>query len=472
MGIEAMMRDPALRCRICFGVLLVWSIGACSVEDGVLGRVRGAPGGNIGPDAGLAGSAGTGASLPSYCSPTSPSVAMAGADGYSTCTGRIAAATFNNALCTCNGVQLRQGLTTVGFDSVQGAHVPGQVDESGAAVAINGTYQTVAGYTDVGGSLSIAGVEDVSFVGYLATRGDLRVAGNVDVAGYASVARNAWLGGSYTGWGPFTVTGELHHAQSVLAFPLSAGSEVTEAVTVSKPCPCEAEVLWPIGQLVESAKQQNDNLLYQIDGQALSSVAGEALLALPCGKFYLSQIDGSGNVTIRVSGMSALFIEGSVRLNGNLQIELEPGAELDTFIQGTLAVTGAMTLGAQERPAASRIFVAGAEDIALTSPFVGNLYAPNARVFALSRLDVYGSVFVRDFAGDSTVRIVFDRAVYDADRSCAEGGLAPGPCSPCGTCTGGTACVDGTCTYCREDNDCCSQTVCDSGRCLPLLEFR
>lgn len=470
-----------LRCTLCVGALSVGALGSCSVEDAVLGHVRGAPGGNPGSETGIdgggvgnaghAGTAGSGATLPSACPSTSPSVTMPGITGYSTCTARIAAATFNNALCTCNGVQLRQGLTTVGFDSIHGAYVPG-LDDSGAAVGINGTYQTVAGSTDIGGSLSIAGTEDVHFVGYLATLGDLRVAGNVEVAGYASVARNAWLGGSFTGLGPLTVIGELHHAQGVSALPLMTGPEVLEAVTISKPCPCEAAELVPIEQLVNAAKQRNDNQQYQIDENALGAINGDVQLLLPCGKFYLSQITGTGNVVIRVDGLVALFIDGSINLNGNLQVELASGAELDLFFGGNVAVTGAMNLGDQARPAASRIFIAGTEDIALTSPLTGNLYAPHARVFSLSRIDVYGSIFARDFAGDNVAKIVFDRAVYEADAHCAEGRPPPGTCTLCGVCTGGTACVDGSCTYCRDDYDCCSQTVCDSGRCSPLLELR
>ncbi|MGE5784434.1 MAG: hypothetical protein ACM3ZE_07575, partial [Myxococcales bacterium] len=388
-----MKPNQSLRCRICLGALVAGFIGACSVEDGVLGRVYGAPGGGTGINGGAAGAAGAAVSRPGYCSPTSPSVTMPGVNGYSTCTGRIAAATFNNALCTCNGVQLRQGLTTVGFDSVEGAYVPGQGDDSGAAVGINGAYATIAGYTDVGGSLSIAGTDEVNFVGYLVTRGDLRVAGNVEVAGYTSVARNAWLGGSFTGWGPFTVTGELHHAQAVSAFPLSAPADRLEPVTIFNPCPCEPEQLRPIEQLVETSQQQNDNLAYGIDVQSLTAVSSDAQLALPCGKFYLSQISGTGNVVVRVGGMTALFIDGSISLNGSLQIELAPGAEIDIFVKGSLAVAGSITLGTQERPAASRLFVAGADDIVLNSPFVGNLYAPRARVLATGRLDVYGSIF-------------------------------------------------------------------------------
>ena len=50
-------------------------------------------------------------------------------------------------------------------------------------------------------------------------------------------------------------------------------------------------------------------------------------------------------------------------------------------------------------PAATRIYVAGSEDIVLVgaSAFVGNVYAPNAKLTAPGYLRAYGSFFVRDF---------------------------------------------------------------------------
>lgn len=472
-----MTTRPNARSRISFdarfgvGLAGVLCVGlACSVEDGILGGLRGTTSGGAGWDSANAGAPSEGQSESSECALTSPNVKLPGSDSqppYATCTGRIAAATFNNALCVCNDVELGDYLKTRGFDSSQGEYVVGQTEDGGAAVGINGTYKTLAGYTDVGGSLSIGGPTDVRFIGYLTTRGDFRSAGNVTVAGAAAIARNAWLSGSYVGLGPFEVKGELHHAKAVVAVPTSAASDYLESVSVSAPCPCNLGETVRIDQLVEQAATTNDNVAHSIQPDVLASVQGSAELVLPCGRFYLSEIAGSGIVVIRAKGMTALFVEGSIALAGELQIDVAPGAELDVFVRGNVSTLAPMTLSTEQRPAATRLFVAGSDDINLYSPFIGNLYAPNGRVMALGALTVYGSIFARAFLGATYASFIYDRAVYEAGRNCM---AEPMPtCSVCGTCTGGTACVEGTCGPCRADADCCGQSVCANGACAPLM---
>lgn len=446
---------------------------ACSVQDGVLGGLRAGSAGSVGLQ-GVAGAEAGGArsadSFPAAdCSLTSPRITLTGDEAeFDTCTGRIAAWTFSNALCVCGEVQIGDFLKTQGFDSTQGEYVTDQSD-GGAAVGINGEYDTLAGYTDVGGSLSIAGSSDLRIVGYLATRGDLRLAGNVTVAGSASIARNAWFSGSYVGVGPLSVSGELHHARTVLAVPVSSVNDSLEPVSIAAPCPCNPEQLVRIDQLVDQVRLDNDNGAHAIDSSALAAVSGEAELSLPCGRFYLSKIEGFGRVVLRANAMTALFVDGSIALDGALNVEVAPGAELDIFVRGNLATLSPLSLSTKQRPAATRIFVAGSNDITLYSPLLGNLYAPNARVVAAGALEVYGSIFARSFAGAAFASFVYDRAVYQAGRICTTERAPAGTCSTCGTCSGGLACVAGTCGACRADADCCGQTVCANGGCAPLL---
>jgi hypothetical protein len=200
---------------------------------------------------------------------------------------------------------------------------------------------------------------------------------------------------------------------------------------------------------------------------------------LPCGRYYLSEISGVGEIVVRVEGRVALAVSGTVAAAGSLRFELEDDAEIDLFIGGDLGLIGAARFGDEARPAATRIYVAGESDIALVgaSAFVGNLYAPNAVVTAPGYLRAYGSFFARDFNVPGYAHIAYDRAVTDLD--CDDDPDEPPPpendvpegynCDLCGDCFDGLACFDSRCQPCQEDRNCCSQQVCEAGRCVNLV---
>jgi hypothetical protein len=116
--------------------------------------------------------------------------------------------------------------------------------------------------------------------------------------------------------------------------------------------------------------------------------------------------------------------------------------------------------------------VGGRKDIVVQSPWIGNLYAPRARVLALKALEVWGSVFCAEFESAADASIVFDRAIYTVGSSCEAARPPAGFCSQCGFCSAGTACVDGECGPCRTDGDCCSQNICANGSCVPLVALQ
>ncbi len=454
---------------------LGWGLAACSVEDGLLGSLHG-PGGAGGEAGSTAASGGRkDPALAASCPASSPIVTLGGDDdtsGYSTCTGRIASALFLNALCTCEDAELGDYLMTRGFDSSAGEYDAERTDDSGAAVGVNGDYVAEAGKTDIGGSFSVAGEGDLVLVGSLDVRGDFRAAGDVRAAGSTTIARDAWLAGSYLGVGPFVVSGELHHEGNVVAVPLLAESDSDEVVEISAPCPCESSSQLDIGALVDQAGSENDNATLGLGEDALEAISGHVELELPCGRFFFRQVSGSGDVVLRITGATALFVDGSVDLEGGLSVSLGQSAELDVFVKEDLFVDLPISLASQDEPAAGRIYVGGAHDVLLVSPFVGNLYAPRARVVAAASVEVWGAVFAQSFAASENASFVFDRAIYEASRTCGEAQPPQGSCSRCGSCSGGTACVDGVCGPCRSDADCCSQAVCANGSCAPLIEVR
>ncbi len=420
-----------------------------------------------------------------------------------TCTGQIAERIFTNALCTCENTRLAGYLKTRGFDSRDGAFDANQDVGGGAAVGMNGAYEIGAGFTDVGGSLSIAGAQALNFIGYLRTAGDLRLGGDVLVPGYVEVGRDAWLAGNLTS-GPFRVGRDLHYAAQLFALPLLVdGASLGEPVQIRPPCPCQR--LLDVEGIVDQTRAVNDNALVGLQPGALKQVVGRVEIELPCGRYYVDEISGIGGIDVRITGRVALMVGGPVAAAGRLDFDLAPDAELDLFIAGDLGLIGAASFGDRDRPAATRVYVGGSNDIVLigASDFVGNVYAPRAKLTAPGYVAAYGSFFVKsiDFAGYANV--VYDRAITDLDCPGEEdpppddhpgggpgggpdagpgdvpgpddgpppGGGLGAPCSDaCLDCADGLSCDGDRCRACRGDLDCCSQLICLGGECVPLAQ--
>jgi hypothetical protein len=221
--------------------------------------------------------------------------------------------------------------------------------------------------------------------------------------------------------------------------------------------------------LVNAAKSDNDNKSLGVRADVLANVTGPREWTLPCGRVYLSQIAGTGDLAIRLSGSSALFVDGSITLQGKLTFLPSAGAELDVFVKDTVAVQGPLALADNTRPAAGRISVAGSQTITLASPFIGNLYAPKARVKTAGSFEVWGSLFASDLQGDASGDLIFDRDIVAVGTDCTAPLPPAGLCTQCGWCYGGDACIRGVCTACTKDSECCGQSVCSNGRCAPLM---
>lgn len=128
------------------------------------------------------------------------------------------------------------------------------------------------------------------------------------------------------------------------------------------------------------------------------AVAGT--LTLPCGRYYLERVAGSGTLTLHVTGRVVLFVEGDVAPQGDIALQLDPKAELDLFIGGTLVSSANLDLGSEDNAARLRIYIGGNRTINLQGRTMlgGNLYAPAADLTASSDLEVWGALFVRRLA--------------------------------------------------------------------------
>jgi hypothetical protein len=266
------------------------------------------------------------------------------------------------------------------------------------------------------------------------------------------------------------VSGDFHHTGSVSAIPvLVSGANLQQPVTVAKPCPCEASELVPIAELVAAAKANNENQILGIAPDDLAAITSNKRWSLSCGRYYLSRIAGTGNLAIRVTGKVALFIDGSIDLKGTLSFDLDSGAEIDVFVKQDLQVQGPLALANKNRPAAGRMWVGGTQAIRLSSPFIGNLYAPRANVGSTIALEIWGSIFAADFTVGAVANVYYDRAILSMGDACKAPLPTVGECTQCQWCPGGSACVAGTCGACRNDSDCCSLLVCNQGACAPLV---
>jgi len=246
------------------------------------------------------------------------------------------------------------------------------------------------------------------------------------------------------------------------------GQLIAEDVSIAPPCRCGSDDTLNWLSVIDSASKQNDNDSIQL--KSLATAPHQVVdLTLPCGRFYLSDLKGLGEVHLHVTGRTALFVAGNVANLGGLQVDLAPDAELDWFVGGTFDFGGGGQVGDASRPAALRIYVAGAASLILNPQNVAaNLYAPLSDVVFLGGSDFSGSVFGHTVSNVADVVVHYDAAVQRVGDACPL--ELPQSCSGCGECQAGQACVAGACTACRNDSDCCSPLVCSAGRCAAFLE--
>ena len=411
------------------------------------------------------------------CIATDPVVTVTTSSGsYSTCTGAIAETRFLNALCTCGDLTERGNLKTSGIDSTNGSTA---ANVGGGSVGVNQDF-FLAGNALIGGTLTLAGTASTRLAA-----SNLDVGGNfwaqptIEQHGTTQINGNAYFGSEFVNFGHFTIFGNVY-SENPVRVNLSAqgtfhGSIIKQSVTVSAPCACKSTDLLDIAALVNEAKTSNDDTLAGVDPNALASVqpSSSANLTLICGRYFLTSISGGGNVHLDVKGPVSLFVDDSISLRGNITISLDPLASIDIFIRNSITIAGNSSFGNVDRPSATRLYV-GKGDITLAGNgnFVGNVYAPNSAVTLPGNFTVYGSVFAKNFNNPGNTTIVYDKAIQHAGENCKKTEPPKGTCSQCGTCTGGTACVGGSCGACTKDSDCCSPLTCQNGMCkesLPIV---
>ncbi|MEZ4459073.1 MAG: hypothetical protein R3E66_04970 [bacterium] len=381
------------------------------------------------------------------------------------CTGDVAAVSFRFAMCSCEGFVTSGTLTTSSINSTGGTS--GQ----SASVGTNGKFDST-GVVDIGGSLWASGDGGVTMSNAVTVSGDLRSGGGV-ASGQLDVGRNLDLEGNLVVQGDATVGSELRQptaAMQTVSGTLTA-TQVRGPVDIAQACDCSTEQLLPIRQIVTSVASANDNAEVGFDSEALRNLSAPVTLDVPCGRLYLSGIDGGGDVTLNVNGRVALFVGGDVSVSGQLTIHVPAGSQLDLFLGGNFNAANDVVIGDPDRPAATRIYVGGTGTVAISAnvSLNANLYAPEAELVLAASTVIRGSVFARRIATSGDLGIVYDEAILEAGEDCETPGGGPKTCDSCRDCAN-QACSGGTCSdTCTSSDQCCSGLICMQGRCGVIL---
>src|SRR5262245_10398017 len=241
------------------------------------------------------------------------------------CSGAIAQTTFRFALCTHDDYVSSVTLETDSFASSAGPYTPpgGRGGSVGTDGAVRGNSLTV------GGSLWTSGAGGVS-ANTLTVAGELRDQGALG-PGMVSVDHDAFVGGDINVQA-LTVGGTLTlPAASMLSVAGANNAPRVTRAPVTIPAPCDFTNTLNIGAYVFAHETLNHNAGI-VDAHQLESFT-TTQLSLPCGRFYLTRING-GTLTLIAGGRTALFVSGDVTLMQDLTVQLADGAELDLFIAG------------------------------------------------------------------------------------------------------------------------------------------
>lgn len=389
-----------------------------------------------------------------------------------TCAASVGQVSYRWAFCSCSDAEFDARLYTDSFNSQLGPYRDGG---PGGSLGANGRFRTGATFT-VNGTMWIAGDGGMNFGSSgnhvaldLHSNGPLENGG-----GLFSIGKSAHVNGDVNGSNAIVGSLTVPISAAVSTTTTVAGSLIRAPVAVPPACDCAPGQLVDVAGIVQHAAAANDNAIIGLDPDALNRRGNH--LDLPCGRYYLTAIASGSAVTIAVHGRTAIFVAGDIDLGSPFQVTIDPQAELDLFIGGTLAVDAPVTLGSTEFPAQSRVYIAGSRTVSMGASAViaGNFYLPWAVLGGGSSKDIYGSVFCGGFSSGAPLTIHYDRAVLGIGEQCSAapdaGALDAGRrCNSCRDCDNQACTSAGACGACLSSSDCCAPLVCLAGTCAPQI---
>jgi hypothetical protein len=324
---------------------------------------------------------------------------------------------FHYGLCSCNIMQSNELLRVDGWDSRTGAYT---ADGRGTGtVALNGAMYApaeIAGSLLIAGALGASPTGDLEIGGSLVSLGPVSSAGHrVSVGGDARVvealrAEELAIGGTLT-----MPEGALVQVNRGVAPPIVRGP-----ITLDAPCRCDQQL--DLLSAIDSASRSNDNAIIGLDAATgLHTSGGAVRRELPCGKYFVEDVDAASALTLRITGRVALFVRRSiVSQNVPFTIELAAGAELDLILGEGISAMGQVTIGDPAKPGRTRVYVAG-QGTSGTLYFLGALslaasvYAPSSELARAGTepATVYGALLVERATSLPPLTVHYDRTLTD-----------------------------------------------------------
>jgi hypothetical protein len=221
----------------------------------------------------------------------------------------------------------------------------------------------------------------------LCSETDLIVKAPLHVTGSVAVDRAASLSADVA------VDGDLRYG-SVLYEMGTKEAVARSTVQATTTCQLPSTLSLDVAAIVQARASDNDNDQAREELDQLARWSGEHSITLPCGRYYLSEIDGDGSMTVNAMGNVVLFVDGSVSAKQGLQIRAAPSARVSLVIKGSVHVIGGLQLG--ELSDARHLMLA-AKQIHLEqgkNTIGGVLYVQSEEILLVNgTLDVNGAVF-------------------------------------------------------------------------------
>ncbi|MFB6350986.1 MAG: hypothetical protein ABEN55_23420, partial [Bradymonadaceae bacterium] len=426
------------------------------------------------------------------------------------CTGSLAKTTFRWGICSCEGLSMQNNLYIDAFDSQLGPHQPGGY---GGSFGANGAIEIGKGkiFGSVWTSYSDSSTKSLYThprgPGKIFIKQQLHSGGAVQFGTDGSVDESAWVDGDITAGGagppgggppggggmgggePIPIKKTLHiPSGKKIGDRIKPNNTKRESVDVPTVCErCQEDQQIPVEQLVKARSGgNNDNAVIGLDKDALSSPGEKTVLQLPCGAYYLSEINVSNELVITTTGRTALFVDGDITSDQRLKIVPSPRGEFDIFVNGKVTLQNEIQIGATGYPASTRFYVNGEWTFKNDGTVGAYIYAVPGGISLMNNLVMYGGMYTERLGTMNNVDVHYDRAVLDADKKCPDpddgddpnrdAGMGDGRTADGGgtsdTGGGGTSDTDGggeTCSEsgdsCGSDSDCCTPLVCNGGTC-------
>jgi hypothetical protein len=385
----------------------------------------------------------------------------------STCAGNLAQTSFTWALCACENVTINGNLFTDAFDSTQGPYMPGG---KGGAVGANGTYNGNQ-LTEIGGTFWTSATAGLTANQKMTAHQDLYVNGPINCNQVCTVDLDAHINGNLTVNAPMSIAQTLYVPANVTPpAQVSYKKLVQGPVNIGPACACDPTQLVPVNAIVDARKTNNDNASIALDPAVLDNFGPITRLDLPCGNYYLNSIMTNSSLTIVAHGHTALYVGGDITTNQNFEVTVDPAGSFDVFVKGTINTNQKFAVGSLNAPALMRLYLGSTAALTLNQGFqlAGNLYSGLANVTENQTANIYGSIFSKAFDSNQNTLIHYDRAVTFQGQDCPSPSPMPGGCGSCYDCNN-QACINGVCTDCTQDSDCCAPLMCVMGKCISII---